>query len=186
MIRRTYQCPYCEQIFTFACESNDPDPPCPNPKCDQILEWRPQKLTIGGSIEGKAVAHTQKILENDYGLSNFRDNTREGDTSIIPHHETRAETEKVEREVREQMRAIQADPAKSAQFWGQNAGQPTTMQSMTGQSLIQMAKVGPQGHDPMTMLHDGVKRGRIPSLQQMARIEARADMDNPARKARNS
>lgn len=127
--------------------------------------------------------YTQSVLENDYGLSNFRDNTREGDNSIIQRQETKVEAEKVEREVREQMAAVQADPEKVNQFWGNNAGGATTMQSMTGQSMIAMAKVGPQGVDPMAMLHQGVKSGKVPTPKQMMRVEARSDFENPARKA---
>lgn len=184
MIRRTYQCAECEKVFTFECNADDGDPVCPNPDCDKVLEWRPVSFAIGGSNEGKAVNYAQKIMEQDYGLTNFKDNTREGDNSIIMRQETKAETELVEREVREQMRAIEADPAKSQQFWGGNAGNPAPLTSMTGQSMIAMAKVGPQAVDPMAMLHSGVKKGTIPSPQQMMRIEGRSDFQNPARKAK--
>ncbi len=185
-IRRTYFCENCEHEFTIECESNSPDPVCSNPDCDKVMEWRPKGFAIGGSIEGKAVAHTQQILEQDYGLSNFKDNAREGETGIIRRQETKVETELVEREVREMTAAIQADPQKTAQFWGNNAGAPTGITSMTGQSLIAMAKQGPSAVDPMAMLHQGVKKGKIPTPQQMMRIEARADIDNPARKAKGS
>lgn len=184
MIRRTYQCPDCERVFAYECNSDDPDPPCPNPDCDKVLEWRPVSFAIGGSNEGKAVKIAQKIMEQDYGMTNFRDNSREGDNSIIMRQETRAETELVEREVREQMRAIEADPAKSQQFWGGNAGNPTPLTSVTGQSMIQMAKVGPQATDPISLLQQGVKGGKIPTPQQMMRVEARSDFQNPARKAK--
>lgn len=183
MIRRTYQCVNCEQVFAVECNADDGDPFCPNPDCDKVLEWRPQGFAIGGSMEGKAVAYTQRVLEDDYGLSNFRDNAREGDTSIIQRQETRVEAEKVERELREQTAAIQNDPQKTAQFWGANSGNPTSLNSMTGQSMIAMAKVGPQSVDPIAMLHSGVKSGKIPTLRQMTKIEARGDAPNPARKA---
>ena len=181
MIRRTYQCPNCDKIFTVQCESNAPDPACPNPDCDKVLEWRPQSFAIGGSVEGKAVALTQNILENDYGLSNFKDNTRAGDNSIIQRQETRAEADKVEREFHEQM--AQVDQSKSNAFWGSSSGQATGLHTMTGQSLIAMAKHGPAAADPIALLNQGVKSGKIPTLRQMTRIEGRADAPNPARKA---
>ena len=76
----------------------------------------------------------QDILEKDFGLSNFKDNNREGDVGIMRHVETRQETEIVERTARE-MVAQSDNPAVHA-FWGQNQGTPTAMGSMTGQSLI--------------------------------------------------
>jgi len=183
-IRRTYACLDCEQEFTVECEANDGDPQCPNPACNRVLEWRPQGFAIGGSIEGKAAAETQRVLEQDYGLSNFKDNAKEGESGIIRRHETKVETEMVEREVREQMAAIAADPGKTAQFWGQGAGQPTTVQSMTGQSLIAMAKVGPQAPNPMTMFHNNaVKAGISRDPRSMVNeIVAGVAADNPARK----
>lgn len=183
MIRRTYQCPNCDKIFAVECESDAPDPVCPNPDCDKVLEWRPQGFAIGGSNAAKAVDHTQKIMEEDYGLTNFRDNTRPGDTAIIPHHETRAETEKVEREFHEQM--AQVDTAKTAQFWGANAGAPTSLTSMTGQSLIAMAKQGPAAVDPIAALQGQLKRSGIPSHPStMINQGARTEFVNPARKVK--
>ena len=182
MIRRTYACEDCEQVFTVECGPNDPDPSCPNPDCNKVLEWRPQSFAIGGSNVGKAAALTQKIMEEDYGLSNFRDNVKEGETAIVPHHETKAETELVNQTFSEMQQQTAGDPAKVQAFWGGNAGTPTSMQSMTGNSLIQMAKVGPQGHDPMAMLHAGVKGGRVPRPEHMMRKVAAVPMENPARK----
>jgi len=182
MIRRTYQCNNCEQYFSWTGESADPDPACPNPACDAVLEWRPQSIAIGGSHASKAADLTQKIMEEDYGFSNFRDNAKPGENAIIPHHETKVETEMVTRELIEQNRALQGDPAKMAQFWGGNAGQSSQMSSMTGQSMIAMSKVGPQGYDPMALLHKGVKSGKVPTPQQMMRIEASDVFVNPARK----
>jgi hypothetical protein len=182
MIRRTYQCRDCEQVFTVECAPDDPDPMCPNPACDQVLDWRPQKLTIGGSIEGKAVAETYKTLEADYGLSNFRDNATAGESGIVRRQETRAESETVEREYREQV--AQLSPEKTAQFWGQSVGQPTSMQSMTGQNLIAMAKIGPQGPNPMTTFQNAaVKAGVSRDPRSMIKEGYRTDFTNPARKS---
>ena len=80
MIIRTYSCADCEQEFEVTCESSDGDPDCPT--CSQVLEWRPGGFNIIGN-KGKAVDLTQKILEEDYGLTNFKDNTREGDVHGI-------------------------------------------------------------------------------------------------------
>ncbi len=121
-------------------------------------------------------------MEEDYGLSNFKDNAKEGETAIVPHHETKAETELVNQTFSEMQQQIAGDPAKVKAFWGGNVGTPTTVQSMTGSSLIQMAKVGPQGHDPMAMLHAGVKSGKVPKPEHMMRKVAAVPMENPARR----
>jgi predicted DNA-binding WGR domain protein len=181
MIRRTYQCENCEQYFTIECNAADPDPFCPNPDCDKVLDWRPQKLTIGGSIEAKAADQTYRTLETDYGLSNFKDNAQAGESGIIRRQETKQETELVEREFREQI--SQMSPEKTAQFWGQNAGAATGMQSMTGKSLIEMAKVGPQGQNPMTQFQNAAVKAKVSrDPRSMISEGYRADMSNPARK----
>ena len=181
MIRRTYQCSNCDREFTYECTSDDPDPLCPNPDCDKILEWRPQSFAIGGSHASKAVDLTQNIMEKDYGLTNFKDNARAGDTAIVPHHETRAETEKVEREFREQV--AQRDDAKVAQFWGANAGTPTSLTSMTGQSMIAMAKAGPAGVDPISALQGQLKRSNVSrSPASMVKEGYATPFVNPAKK----
>ena len=182
MIRRTYECVDCETRFEVECNSDDPDPACPNPDCNRILDWRPGGFAIGGSDTAKAANLTQKILEEDYGLSNFKDNAKEGETGIVRRQETKVETELVTRELVQMTEQAKSNPELARSFWGGNAGPPTTMQSMTGSSLIQMAKVGPQGHDPMAMLHSGVKGGKVPRPEQMMRKIASAPMDNPARK----
>lgn len=186
MIRRTYFCEDCEREFTFECSAFDPDPPCPNPDCNKILDWRPKSFAIGGSIEGKAVAHTQAILEQDYGLSNFKDNAQQGESGIVRRQETKVESEMVEREFREQV--AQLSPEKTAQFWGGSSGAPTTITSMTGQSLIQMAKVGPQGGvDPIKALHDHARKSGISSHPAaMVKEGFRADFANPARKTKEA
>jgi len=168
-------------VFTIECGSDDPDPPCPNPDCDKVLEWRPQSFAIGGSHAGKAVDLTQSIMEQDYGLTNFKDNARTGDTAIIAHHETKVETEKVEREFREQMAAVK--PEQVNQFWGANAGAPTALTSMTGQSLIAMAKAGPPSIDPIGALQTQLKRSNVSrSPASMVKEGYRSEFVNPARK----
>jgi hypothetical protein len=186
MIRRTYQCGNCDRVFTFECSSDDGDPFCPNPDCDKVLEWRPQSFAIGGSLEGKAVRYTQDIMEKDFGLSNFKDNAQQGESGIIRRQETKVETEIVNQTMSEIKQQTAGSDEARKQFWGANAGNPTALGSITGQSMIAMAKQGPQGADPLAMLHQGVKAGKIPSPQQMMRIEGRHDFENPARKTKGT
>ena len=174
MVWRTFECMDCDTMFEVEQGMDDDVPDCPN--CSKVLEWRPQKFNIGGSIEGKAVNHAQKIMEEDYGLSNFKDNVRPGETGVIMPSTNTAEQEQVTRETKQYVEQVAANPDKMQQFWGQNQGAPTQMGGVTGQGMIAAAKIGPQGHDPMKLLHDGVRQGKIPTTRQMTRIEAAADM----------
>lgn len=175
MIYRTYGCDDCGSLFEVCHDSSDePYPDCPN--CSKVLEWRPKSFAIGGSLESKAVNIAQDIMEKDYGLTNFKDNTRAGDISaMMPVAEQTAERDKVTREIMEY--TAQTQPTtNNSQFWGNNAGAPAAMNSMTGASMLAMAKVGPQGADPMAMLHSGVKKGRLPDPLRDAPIVAGVKM----------
>lgn len=98
MIRRTYHCEVCGDHFEVTCESNDPDPPCPY--CEKVLEWVPGMFAITGH-KSKAVDLTQQILEQDYGLTNFKDSQREGDITAMMPVETTADREANERMMNE-------------------------------------------------------------------------------------
>src|SRR5262249_25607935 len=102
-------------------------------------------------------------------------NNKEGDVGAIMPTYTTDENEKLTRQVKEYAEQTVSSEA-SKQFWGQNQGTPTVMGSVTGQTMINMAKVGPKGVDPMGMLHRGVKEGKIPTPKQMQSIVAKADM----------
>ena len=39
----------------------------------------PHTINIGGSVQSKAVDATYKIVEQDFGFTNMKDNMREGD-----------------------------------------------------------------------------------------------------------
>ena len=77
-IVRTYRCDSCQNIFDVTCESNDPDPECP--ECDKVLEWQPGMFSVKTN-RSRSMDLTQKVLEQDYGLDNFNDNLREGDVA---------------------------------------------------------------------------------------------------------
>src|SRR5215468_8962151 len=103
MIIRTYACEDCGWQFEVHCESSsDPDPECP--QCAKVLEWVPVRLNIG-TVKSKALDVTQKIIEEDFGLSDLNDRNREGDVAYkaAPPVQT-AEREAIEQQVREYVR----------------------------------------------------------------------------------
>ena len=175
MIYRTYCCQDCDTVWEVHHDSGDePIPDCP--MCAKILQWTPRSFNIGGSNEGKAAKMAQNILETDFGLTNYKDNNKPGDVGVVMPSYTTAENENLTQQVKEFVEQKNANPESVNAFWGQNAGNASTLGSVTAQSMIQNAKVGPQGVDPMAMLHKGVKSGAIPSPRQMTRIVAKADM----------
>jgi hypothetical protein len=170
MIYRTYACDDCDTVWEYHHDSGDePAPDCPT--CSKVLQWQPKSFAIGGSNEGKAVKMAQTIMEEDFGLTNFKDNNKEGDVGVVMPSYTTSENEQLQREVKQFVE--QKAPEQVNAFWGSNAGQPTTLGSVTGQSLIQNAKVGPAAVDPMALLHKGVKSGALPTLNQMTKIVAK-------------
>lgn len=115
---RTYQCNDCKETFEVTCGADDPDPDCPG--CSVVMEWRPQKFSIGGSVTSKAVDLTQKVLEEDYGMTDFKDNQREGDVAFKEKPRTADERhaiEKMEADAKEYAKASQLSPG-ARDFWG--------------------------------------------------------------------
>ena len=173
MIIRTYECEDCKETFEVTCESNDGDPDCPF--CAKVLEWRPQKFAITG-VKSKAIDFTQKVLEEDYGLTNWKDNNRPGESAAIMPSENTAQREarlRIETEVRELAEQVKKTPENPAQaqavnaFWGGPAGQTGSVAApnqLMAQTLIASAKAGPQpGVDAMGALHNMGKAGKLPN-----------------------
>lgn len=169
MIIRTYACNDCGVEFEVTCESSDPDPPCPN--CSRVLDWVPGMFAITGN-KSRAVDMTQQILEQDFGLTNFKDNQREGDvTAITPPEPSTAEREKVLRSLSEAAQATGAPPlnaeqaAMAAPFWG-GAPSPTAAPIASRETLLagaaqNTALADAEGVNPMTLLHKAKPRMKI-------------------------
>lgn len=179
MIYRTYQCSECEALFEVAHDSGDePYPDCP--VCSKVLEWRPQRFAIGGSNTSKGVDLAQQVMERDFGLTNYKDNNKEGDVGYIAPRKTVAENDAIMqreseagREVVKRMSEItevkpELKPQVDSFFGGQTA---TIGQNRVPiQQLIQAGKTGPgAGVDPMKALHEMGKQGKLPRPQIMAR-----------------
>ena len=83
-IVRRYECGDCGCKFDkLHFDRAEPPPECPG--C-QALASKQTQVPAGFSIKGntsKAVDIAQDILEKDYGLTNFKDNMREGDIAAI-------------------------------------------------------------------------------------------------------
>lgn len=170
---RSYECMDCKELFEVTHQSGE-EPLADCPFCEKVLEWRPKPFAITG-VKSKAVDVAQDILETDYGLTNFKDGSREGDTVAIMPTETTQQREarmRIESEVQElaaQVKNAPENPAQAAAvsaFWGPQGpgGGQQPVQNMMAQTLIASAKAGPQaGTDAMAALHRMGKSGQLPT-----------------------
>lgn len=169
MIYRTYVCGDCDTIFEVHHDSGDePIPDCPT--CSKVLKWTPKSFNTTG-VKSKAVDYAQKVMEEDYGLSNFRDNNREGDVGYIdPTRKTAAEADAIGQRESEAGREVvhrlaQISPDHKTQvdnfFGGQSAS--IGQNKVPVQQLIQAGKTGAGSEvNPMSLLHKAGKEGKLP------------------------
>ena len=174
MIYKTFACSDCDSIFEVFCESSDPDPDCPT--CSKVLQWTPAKVSIGGSTEGKAVKLSQEIMEQDFGLTNFKDNNKEGDVGYIdPNRKSLSEKDalgqrdaEIEREVRKTVEFASPDQKQMVDnfFGGQSV--KIGQNSVPASQLLAAGKMGPNANlNPMTLLHKAGKAGTLPTKFRM-------------------
>lgn len=124
LIRRRYHCDVCDLIFDMRHESEDePMPDCPKCIADgqaaaSKIEWVPPLPAIGTN-KGKAIDLAQEIAEQDYGMTNMRDNQRPGDTAFLP--DAPMQTAEAEKQMREILEASQALATQVPEPLGQPA-----------------------------------------------------------------
>lgn len=166
MVRRTYECTDCSTVFEVTLDSGDDGhPDCPT--CSKVLEWRPSKVSIGGSNRSKAVDMAQNIMEQDYGLTNFKDNNREGDVGYVAPQKTTQDKEKEMQREAEAFRAVvtarpELQPAAEAFFGGQVARIGNNQVPVT--QMIAAGKTGPGANvNPMDLLHKMGREGKLPN-----------------------
>ena len=164
---RTFGCDDCGLEFEVTQGMNDPAPECP--RCCTVLEWRPQSFNITGT-KSKAMDLTQSILERDYGLTNFRDNMREGDTAVINAGPPSVAVQDAQiRQLSEVAQASGAPPLTPQQaemakaFWG---GGQTPLQQVPAADMLAGAKsataaANAEGVNPMDLLHKAGKAGKL-------------------------
>lgn len=170
-IRRTYACSDCNNQFKAFHDS--PDEPAPNcPFCAQVSNVTyiaPHVAQL--TNKSKAVDYAQRMAEEDYGLTNMRDNQREGDTAIMaPDPMQTAERETLVRDLIEAgateaaaAMAVPEDLQKAAKNVWQGA-----LPTATGPQQTTLAQVAPisaqqkaQGVDAVGILERGRETGSM-------------------------
>lgn len=181
--RRTYRCDDCLLEWRVQVDTIDaPVDDCPVCAAKAREEMPMPAL---GTNKGRAVDLAQKIAEEDFGLTNMRDNQREGDTAMIgPSAMQTAERETITRELMALAQQTKAEGqamapeveaavenlANPGGFW-QN--QPMTTGEMITQAKPFQDQQKAEGIDPVRMLQDGVSGA---GLQPKYRVIARDKM----------
>ena len=174
MIYRTYECLDCHQFFEVTCNSDDGDPDCPT--CAKVLDWKPGMFNTKSDVS-RAADLTQEILNTDYGLDNFNDNTREGDTVYKAPVETREQRE-MAKALEDQAKMVKDIPGmmpestkqQAAGFWAGGSGAAAVPNQIVQSALANAkaplvgrnGKVLDSGVNPMESLHKMGKQGKLP------------------------
>ena len=171
-VTRTYVCDDCQYEFSaFHMNRDEPPPECP--ACYAATHAIPGRFNIT-SARSKAIDLTQQIAEQDFGLTNIRDNSRAGDIAALPPPPVQtAEAEMLTRQMKEA--APQMDDQKAAlvnAFWknsmtggaapGAGASGLSAEQerdALLAQGQVAAAQANGLGADPVGLLHEAGKRG---------------------------
>jgi len=167
MVIRSYVCNDCQTQFEVTCESgSDGDPDCPS--CSKVLQWVPGMFAISG-VKSKALDLTQKIMEQEYGYSNFKDNTREGETVVMaPTPPTTSSNDALMQQVSEfaQSTAQPLNPVQkemAASFWGSGNQVPQIpVAQVLASAKANAALATQEGVNPMALLHRAGREGKLP------------------------
>lgn len=135
MIVREYRCTSCGHRFErFHMERSEPTPECP--LCSDIPVLAPSVAAFRTN-KGRAMDITQKIAEEDFGLTDMKDRVYEG-------------------EIAAKMPIVTPE---------QKAAADKVFKPQTPGMLMQIAKVGAQrakaeGRDPLKLLHNALHDGK--------------------------
>ena len=201
LFTRMYACNDCGAEFKhWHTSKNEPAPPCPECEATAIVEdleaesrrgrmaeilEAQQPPARGGSTKAKAVEMAYQIAEQDYGMTDMRDNLREGDTAFVkPPQIQTAEAEQITRELVQAgatpEAAQQTTAAMKGQFWQHEKQQGPRMMTAPqmgagpGAELMNAVNTQPMavasagsaaarkdGVDPVKMLHEAGKKGAL-------------------------
>lgn len=196
MLKRYYVCDLCDHKFSIMCSKGDPDPECP--KCNLVAdidetterelgEARIRKMVDEGrapgvlGVKSKAIDYVQSMAENDYGLTDMRDNTRPGEANFKPESPL-SNVDATER-AREVMQVIAQQPALTPvsphihaisgaadpreTYWGGSgslqgaAGPPGGAPANIAASAPAASVTRAEGNDPVAKLHAAGQQGLL-------------------------
>lgn len=197
-IRRRYHCDVCDHTFDMRHDREDePMPDCPN--CVKLgqeaaaVTWVPPLVAIG-TTKGKAIDLAYDIAENDYGMTDMKDNQQIGDIAYVGPPPI--QTAQAEAEIRQMVEAagqiaqplpqgplapdgtrqLLVDKALQVEnfFQGNQGGsaEGTIGQAAAAKAASDQARV--QGVDPVGILEKGRASGNMPfKLNVMSAVASR-------------
>lgn len=140
-VTRSYRCTDCGTQFThFHLGRDEPYPACPScppAEAQKPVEWAPQGFNIKTN-RSRAIDYTQSMAETQFGLTNIKDNLREGDIAAPsapgPSSQEQAAMQEMMRQAHEAANAPAAPlppeiPLQS--FWSQAGAAPLDGQPMS-------------------------------------------------------
>lgn len=109
---------------------------------------------------GKAAGVMQDMLEKDYGMTNLKDNLREGDVAAVVDNPV-----------------SKASNEMGGMFAPAPSGAPSAPGGMNAQALLAGAKAytaqsNAEGRNPMNMFHQAAKKGYVPDTLAIAKQKA--------------
>lgn len=142
---RKFKCPDCRHVWRAESHFSWPEPDCPN--CgfhpDPIVERVCAPAIVG--TRSKAVDQAWSIAQEDFGLTNMRDNTKEGETAIIMPPAPPANIIQPNNRVQH----------SGGFMWG--GVPPATVPAKAptqAQASVASAIANAEGRNPMTLLHE--------------------------------
>lgn len=165
----TYRCQTANHEFEHWHNSSDEGPPdfCPICVQESKLSQVPAGMHIGGSPKSKAMNMAFDIAQRQYGLTDMKDSTREGESPYkappAPQGDARALQDAIDTSmsaIRQPLNPTQQSMA--SQFWG--AGATNSVQAATAnQTLLSAARQATaetrasDGGSPMHKFHEAMR-----------------------------
>lgn len=196
-ITRTYECDDCDQQFQrIHYDRNEPAPECPYCEAAKTrnipgMFGKPGFGTT--SIKSKAIDYAQQSLATDYGLTDLRTGTREGESVVVPPPPIQA----AERgQMVEELKAAYgpAAPAMAEHlipqvegFWQKNQTPTLPPEVAAAKAAVEAAAASSggaaraAGEDPIALLHKAKPRV---NMEVIARADREGkEIAKPARRA---
>ena len=164
-VTRRYLCDDCGHEFTkFHMNREEPVPECE--RCAAATKNIPGMFAITG-IKSKAIDYTHAMMEQDYGMTNMRDNAKEGEAYALPPAPVQtAEREQLTRAIMETVQGeaspeVRADLAENVnEFWktGKTPQHPIEQAKIQEATTVGVQAQRSDGADPIGLLHEGQKK----------------------------
>ena len=166
-------CSYrCESGHEFSHWHNSADEAAPDfcPICVQKskTDWIPDGAHIGGSARSKAERMAFEVARDQYGMTDMKDSTREGESIVKPPPAPQGDARALQDAIDTSMQAArvqlnETQQKMASQFWG--AGATTPVQAAAANAnLMGLARQATaetratEGASPMHQFHDAMRK----------------------------